>query len=147
MCSLLYHVYSTVSCVVYCIMCIILYHTGLHSPVSYLYSTVSYLYSTVSFVFYCIMCILLYHAGLYSTISYLYSIASYICILLYHVYSTVSYVYSTVSYMYSTVSCIYDLVPKGAQEKRTEVLENKVDRMWVSNSFFELWTVSHRTSS
>ena len=24
---------------------------------------------------------------------------------------------------------IYDLVPKGAQEKRTEVLENKVDRM------------------
>ena len=34
---------------------------------------------------------------------------------------------------------IYDLVPKGAQEKRTEVLENKVDRMWVSNAFFE-WT-------
>ncbi|MCB4781225.1 MAG: hypothetical protein LGB62_08475, partial [Sulfurovum sp.] len=25
--------------------------------------------------------------------------------------------------------CIYDLVPKGVQEKRTEVLENKVDRM------------------
>ena len=24
---------------------------------------------------------------------------------------------------------IYDLVPKGAQEKRTEILENKVDRM------------------
>ena len=24
---------------------------------------------------------------------------------------------------------IYDLVPKGVQEKRTEVLENKVDRM------------------
>ena len=23
----------------------------------------------------------------------------------------------------------YDLVPKGVQEKRTEVLENKVDRM------------------
>ena len=23
----------------------------------------------------------------------------------------------------------YDLVPKGAQEKRTDVLENKVDRM------------------
>ena len=31
---------------------------------------------------------------------------------------------------------IYDLVPKGVQEKRTEVLENKVDRMWVSNAFF-----------
>ena len=28
-------------------------------------------------------------------------------------------------YMYD----IYDLVPKGLQEKRTEVLENKVDRM------------------
>ena len=32
-----------------------------------------------------------------------------------------------------------DLMPKGVQEKRTEVLENKVDRMWVSNAFFE-WT-------
>ena len=32
---------------------------------------------------------------------------------------------------------IYDLVPKGVQEQRTEVLENKVDRMWVSNAFFE----------
>ena len=33
------------------------------------------------------------------------------------------------------------LVPKGEQEKRTEVLENKVNRMWlfVSNAFFE-WT-------
>ena len=31
---------------------------------------------------------------------------------------------------------IYDLVPKGVQEKRTEVLENKVDRMGVSNAFF-----------
>ena len=28
------------------------------------------------------------------------------------------------------------LVPKGVQEKRTEVLENKVDKMWVSNAFF-----------
>ena len=37
------------------------------------------------------------------------------------------------------VTLLYDLVPKGAQEKRTEVLENKVDRMWVSNAFFE-WT-------
>ena len=27
------------------------------------------------------------------------------------------------------VTLLYDLVPKGAQEKRTEVLENKVDRM------------------
>ena len=36
-------------------------------------------------------------------------------------------------------ACTYDLVPKGVQEKRTEVLENKVDRMWVSNAFFE-WT-------
>ena len=34
---------------------------------------------------------------------------------------------------------IHVLVPKGVQEKRTEVLENKVDRMWVSNAFFE-WT-------
>ena len=32
-----------------------------------------------------------------------------------------------------------DLVPKGMQENRTEILENKVDRMWVSNTFFE-WT-------
>ena len=31
---------------------------------------------------------------------------------------------------------IYDLVPKGVQKKRTEVLENKADRMWVSNAFF-----------
>ena len=31
------------------------------------------------------------------------------------------------------------ILPKGVQEKRTEVLENKVDRMWVSNAFFE-WT-------
>ena len=30
-------------------------------------------------------------------------------------------------------------MPKGVEEKRTEVLENKVDRMWVSNAFFE-WT-------
>ena len=30
-------------------------------------------------------------------------------------------------------------VPKGVQEKKTDVLENKVDRMWVSNAFFE-WT-------
>ena len=27
-------------------------------------------------------------------------------------------------------------MPKGVQEKRIEVLENKVDRMWVSNAFF-----------
>ena len=26
------------------------------------------------------------------------------------------------------VAVVYDLVPKGAQEKRTEVLENKADR-------------------
>ena len=26
-------------------------------------------------------------------------------------------------------AAVYDLVPKGVQEKRTEVLENKVDRM------------------
>ena len=31
---------------------------------------------------------------------------------------------------------IYDLVPKGVQEKRTEVRKNKVDRMWVSHAFF-----------
>ena len=37
----------------------------------------------------------------------------------------------------------YDLVPKGVQEKRTEVLENKVDRMWVSNAFFDEHMWSH----
>ena len=31
---------------------------------------------------------------------------------------------------------IYDLVPKGVQEKRTEVLENRVDRKWVKNFIF-----------
>ena len=41
---------------------------------------------------------------------------------------------------------VYDLVPKGAQEKRTEVLENKVDRMWVSNAFFWMNTVKSSTS-
>ena len=30
-------------------------------------------------------------------------------------------------------------MPKGVQEKQTEVLENKVDGMWVSNAFSE-WT-------
>ena len=44
--------------------------------------------------------------------------------------------------------CVYicDLVPKGVQEKRTEVLENKVDRMWVSNAFFEWTHVKSSTS-
>ena len=32
-------------------------------------------------------------------------------------------------FLNSNTIYIYDLVPKGAQEKRTEVLENKVDRM------------------
>ena len=45
-----------------------------------------------------------------------------------------------VIYIYSVCVCvcvyIYDLVPKGVQEKRTEVLENKVDRMRVCNAFF-----------
>ena len=41
---------------------------------------------------------------------------------------------------------IYDLVPKGVQEKRTEVLENKVERMWVSNAFFEQTHVKSSTS-
>ena len=41
---------------------------------------------------------------------------------------------------------VYDLVPKGVQEKRTEVLENKVDRMWVSNAFFEWTRVKSSTS-
>ena len=31
----------------------------------------------------------------------------------------------------------YDYMPKGVQEKRTEVLENKVDRMRVNNAFSE----------
>ena len=38
------------------------------------------------------------------------------------------------------------LVPKGVQEKRTEVLANKVDRMWVSNAFFEWTHVKSSTS-
>ena len=29
----------------------------------------------------------------------------------------------------ATHACLYDLAPKGVQEKRTEVLENQVDRM------------------
>ena len=41
---------------------------------------------------------------------------------------------------------INDLVPKGVQEKRTEVLENKVDRMWVSNAVFEWTHVKSSTS-
>ena len=41
---------------------------------------------------------------------------------------------------------IYDLVPKGVQDKRTEVLENKADRMWVSNAFFEWTHVKSSTS-
>ena len=36
--------------------------------------------------------------------------------------------------------------PKGVQEKRAEVLENKVDRMWVSNAFFEWTHVKSSTS-
>ena len=40
----------------------------------------------------------------------------------------------------------YMTVPKGVQEKRTEVLENKVDRMWVSNAFFEWTHVKSSTS-
>ena len=40
----------------------------------------------------------------------------------------------------------YDLVPEGVQEKRTEVLENKVDRVWVSNAFFEWTHVKSSTS-
>ena len=45
-----------------------------------------------------------------------------------------------------TEHCIVDLVPKGVQEKRTEVLENKADRMWVSNAFFEWTHVKSSTS-
>ena len=41
--------------------------------------------------------------------------------------------------------CFY-LVPKGVQEKRTEVLENKVDRMLVSKAFFEWTHVKSSTS-
>ena len=41
---------------------------------------------------------------------------------------------------------IYDLVPKGVQEKRTEVLQNKVYRMWMSNAFFEWTHVKSSTS-
>ena len=41
-----------------------------------------------------------------------------------HVYVHIIGVVKMCVYIY-----IYDLVPKGVQEKRTEVLENKVDRM------------------
>ena len=41
---------------------------------------------------------------------------------------------------------LQDLVPKGVPVKRTEVLENKVDRMWVSNAFFEWTHVKSSTS-
>ena len=34
------------------------------------------------------------------------------------------------------------MTPKGVQEKRTEVLENKVDRLWVSNAFSECFDLS-----
>ena len=38
---------------------------------------------------------------------------------------------------------VYDYMPKGVQEKRTEVLENKVDGMWVSNAFSDEHMWSH----
>ena len=41
---------------------------------------------------------------------------------------------------------LHDFVPKGAQEKRTDVLENKADRMWVSNAFYEWTHVKSSTS-
>ena len=41
---------------------------------------------------------------------------------------------------------IYDYMPKSVQEKRTEVLGNKVDRMWVSNAFSEWKHVKSSTS-
>ena len=50
----------------------------------------------------------------------------------------------TETYMYANIPIL--LVPKGVQEKRTEVLENKVDRMWVSNAFFEWTHVKSSTS-
>ena len=37
-------------------------------------------------------------------------------------------------------------MPKGVQEKRTEVLQNKVYRMWMSNAFFEWTHVKSSTS-
>ena len=49
-------------------------------------------------------------------------------------------------YIYKRIYYNYDLVPKGVQEKRTEVLENKVDGMWVSNTFFEWTHVKSSTS-
>ena len=37
---------------------------------------------------------------------------------------------------------VHDLVPKGVQEKRTEVLEDKVDRMWVMQFLNEhMWSL------
>ena len=48
--------------------------------------------------------------------------------------------------LHLTLYLIYILVPKGVQEKRTEVLENKVDRMWVINAFFEWTHVKSSTS-
>ena len=54
-------------------------------------------------------------------------------------------------YVIFIIACIwlcilYILVPKGVQEKRTEVLENKVDRMWVINASFEWTHVKSSTS-
>ena len=49
-------------------------------------------------------------------------------------------------FLNSNTIYLWNLVPKGAQEKRTEVLENKVDRMWVSNAFYEWTHVKSSTS-
>ena len=61
-------------------------------------------------------------------------------------FGTKSYIYVTTIIHAHMDACTYDLVPKGVQEKRTEVLENKVDRMWVSNAFFWMNTVKSSTS-
>ena len=66
---------------------------------------------------------------------------------IYHVHIFWLYVPCThIFWLYVPCTHIYDYMPKGVQEKRTDVLGNKIDRMWlwVSNAFSE-WT--HMKSS
>ena len=51
-------------------------------------------------------------------------------------YTLLQVLQSTAPQLLSLSVYIY-LVPKGVQEKRTEVLENRADRMRVSNAVFE----------
>jgi len=50
------------------------------------------------------------------------------------------------SFFMLSIYILYDYMPKGVQEKRTEVLENKVDRMRMNNAFSERTHVKSSTS-